>query len=129
MSKSSLQCFFSLHLCPCLVVSFYKLRLKMRNFPILFPGSFLFFFCGQVNHCHQKLNCSQVHMTPPNYNYSQFGKTRGWCTQETLDVQPRPSSLDPFWTKVPHFATLFKTRHFISRPWLIFFSHREWGNF
>ena len=68
----------------------------MRNFPILFPGSFLFFFCGQVNHCHQKLNCSQVHMTPPNYNYSQFGKTRGWCTQETLDVQPGPSSLDPF---------------------------------
>ena len=131
MSKTSLQCFFSLHLCPCLVVSFYKLRWKWETFLFSFQALSCSFFVGKST---TLIKSWIVHKytwphPAPNYNYSQFGKTRGWCTQETLDVQPRPSSLDPFWTKVPHFATLFKTRHFISWPWLIFFSHREWGNF
>ena len=63
MNKTYLQCFFSLHLCPCLVVSFCKLRLKMINFPILFPV-FFFLLTSQPLSSKVELFTSTLDHTP-----------------------------------------------------------------
>lgn len=116
MNKTYLQCFFSLHLCPCLVVSFCKLRLKMINFPILCPV-FFFLLTSQPLSSKVELFTSTLDHTPHLIitTISSVKPGRGALKKRQM-YRRGLQALTLFWTKVLHFATLFKTRQTIIIP-------------